>query len=123
MEKPKFRSYRRPNGHDEFQEYMLSLPQKEMAKLQAAIQFTQEQGIEVASRALVVKKLAKNLYELRSRVGKDYQRGLYFHIVGSEYMITHGFSKKTNKTPQREIDHAIDLRAEYYQAYKEDDEK
>lgn len=41
----------------------------------------------------------------------------------SDYVITHGFSKKTNKTPQREIDHAIDLRAEFYQTYKDEDDK
>lgn len=123
MEKPQFRSYRRPNGHNEFKEFMLSLPPKEAAKLQAAIKTTEAKGLEVATRMLLVKKLDKNLYELRSRVGKNYQRSLYFHISGPDYMITHGFSKKTNKTPQREIDHAIDLRAEYYKHYKEEDNK
>ncbi|WP_404819813.1 type II toxin-antitoxin system RelE/ParE family toxin [Lacticaseibacillus yichunensis] len=101
----------------------MSLPPKQAAKLQAAINMTEEKGLEVATRMLLVKKLDKNLYELRSRVGKDYQRGLYFHITGANYMITHGFSKKTNKTPEREINHAVDLRAEYYQHYKEEDNK
>ncbi|MBU9789427.1 type II toxin-antitoxin system RelE/ParE family toxin [Lentilactobacillus sp. G22-6] len=120
MEKPKFRSYRRPNGHNEFLEYLKSLPTKDMQKMQAVIETTEEVGIQAASRMLLVKKIEKNLYELRSRQGKDYSRGLYFHVVGNDYVITHGFSKKTNKTPQREINHAIDLRAEFYRNYMEE---
>ncbi|MBU6045534.1 type II toxin-antitoxin system RelE/ParE family toxin [Lacticaseibacillus paracasei] len=123
MEKPKFRPYKRPNGHMEFIEFLDSLPLKERAKLQLAIHTTEELGLQEAAQRLLVKKLTTNLYELRSRQGKTYQRGLYFHVSGSDYVITHGFSKKTNKTPQREIDHAIDLRAEFYQTYKEEDDK
>lgn len=123
MEKPKFRPYRRPSGHIEFIEYLESLPKKERAKLQLAIKTTEEVGLQTASRLLLVKKLDTNLYELRSRQGKTFQRGLYFHVVGSDYVITHGFSKKTNKTPQKEINHAIDLRAEFYKNYKEEDDK
>jgi phage-related protein len=119
MKRPKFRAYKRPNGHQEFVEYFQSLPPKEQAKLQAVIEMVEEKGITIANRLLLVKKLDKNLYELRSRQGKDYQRALYFHVVDNDYVITHGFSKKTNRTPQREIDHAIDLRAEFYRNYKE----
>ncbi|MCI1890503.1 type II toxin-antitoxin system RelE/ParE family toxin [Schleiferilactobacillus perolens] len=120
MKRPKFRAYKRPNGHQEFVEYFKSLPPKEQAKLQAVIETVEEKGITIASRLLLVKRLDKNLYELRSRQGKDYQRALYFHVVDNDYVITHGFSKKTNRTPQREIDHAIDLRAEFYRNYKGD---
>lgn len=114
MENPKFKSYKRPNGHIEFLEYLKSLPPKEMDKMLATIAIVEEKGLQVATRLLLVKKIDKNLYELRSRQGKAYQRGLYFHVVENNFIITHGFSKKTNKTPQHEIDHAIDLRAEYY---------
>lgn len=67
MEKPKFRPYRRPNGHSEFLEYLQSLPLKEMQKMQAAIAITEEKGLQIASRMLLVKKVENNLYELRSR--------------------------------------------------------
>lgn len=120
MEKPKFRAYTRPNGHTEFAEFMLSLPVKQRQKMQAVIEITEEKGLLVASHMLLVKKLDNNLYELRARQGKQYQRGLYFHVVGNEYLITHGFSKKTNQTPQREIEHAIELREEFYNGLKEE---
>lgn len=118
MENPKFRPYKRPNGQMEFMDYLSGLPKKEAAKLLLAIHTTEEIGLQKAARALIIKKVDTNLYELRSRLGSNQQRGLYFHVSGNEYLITHGFSKKTQKTPQKEINHAIDLRAEFYQAYK-----
>lgn len=50
---------------------------------------------------------AKNLYELKSKVSSNIQRALYFHVKGPEYVITHGFTKKTPKTPPAEIAHAM----------------
>ena len=46
-----------------------------------------------------VKKIEteKNLYELRSKDAKNIQRALYFHVEGPRYMITHDFTKKTQK--------------------------
>ena len=42
-------------------------------------------------------------------------------IRDRQYIITHGFTKKTQKTPAREIKHAKVIRAEYYQ--RKEDEK
>ncbi len=39
----------------------------------------------------------KNLYELRSKVAKNIQRALYFHVEDTRYVITHEFTKKTQK--------------------------
>ncbi len=33
MEKPEFETYKRPNGHDEFDEWLQQLPIKDRAKL------------------------------------------------------------------------------------------
>ena len=119
MKKPKFKSYLRPNGHNEFIEYFTALPVKERVKLQATIEITEEKGLQLASRLQLIKKIDDNLFELRSRQGNNYQRGLYFHVTDNYYIITQGFSKKTNKTPSKEIQHAISLRKEFYQQYKE----
>lgn len=53
-----------------------------------------------------VKALDNNPYEIRSRVSNNQQRGLYFHVKANHYIIAHGFTKKNQKTPQREINHA-----------------
>ena len=76
-------------------------------------------GISVGIQHDWVKQLDCNLYEIRSRVSNNQQRGLYFHVEENHYVITHGFTKKTQKTPQREINHAKKLRAEYLENRKE----
>ncbi|HAQ7055824.1 TPA: type II toxin-antitoxin system RelE/ParE family toxin, partial [Enterococcus faecium] len=68
----------------------------------------------VAQRLKWVKKLDTNLYELRSKVGSNIQRAIYFHVVNGRYVITHGFTKKTEKTPISELKHAKELREEWF---------
>jgi len=114
MDKISFESYERPNGHDEFKEWYSQLPKKDRAKLLRTIEETESQGLLVAQRLKWVKKIDTNLYELRSKIGSNIQRGLYFHVDTGRYVITHGFTKKTEKTPKGEIDHAKELRKEWF---------
>ena len=114
MIRPKFSSYRRINGHDEFQEFYEELPTKQREKLTALIKCIERQGLLTAIKMEWIKKLDKNIYEIRSQEAKNIQRCLYFHDDGNRYIITHGFTKKTQKTPPKEIQHAKELRTEYY---------
>jgi phage-related protein len=109
----KFEWLRRQDGTSEFEEFIESLPAKDAAKLLAVIQNTETNGIQVAVRMKWVKKLECDLYELRSKQGGDMQRVIYFHKIEAEYLITHGFTKKTQKTPRREIEHAREMRRLY----------
>lgn len=120
MKKPKFSSYRRLNGHDEFAEFYQGLPPKDRQKLVSLIQTIEQVGLSTAVKMKWVRKLDANLYEIRSKVASNIQRGLYFHDEGTQYVITHGFTKKTQKTPTREINHAKDIRKEYYQRKEAD---
>jgi phage-related protein len=45
---------------------------------------------------------------------------LYFFIKEEKIILTHGFIKKTNKTPQKEIERAIKLRKAYMTSIMED---
>ena len=45
MEKPKFVAYTRPNGHNEFEEFYNSLPNKDRNKIRATIDMIEEVGI------------------------------------------------------------------------------
>ncbi|MGN3394455.1 type II toxin-antitoxin system RelE/ParE family toxin [Enterococcus gallinarum] len=114
MEKIVFESYQRKNGHDEFLKWIKLLPKKDSAKLLRIIAETEKNGLLVAQRLKWVKKIDTNLYELRSKVGSNIQRAFYFHVVDNRYIITHGFTKKTEKTPKQEIEHAKELRKEWY---------
>lgn len=73
----------------------------------------ENEGLLVASRLKVTRKLDSNLYEIRSRISINIQRVLYFHVVGNDFVITHGFTKKTQKTPKAQIEHAKEIRLEF----------
>ena len=42
---------------------------------------------------------------------------LYFHVKNNQYIITHGFTKKTQKTPIKEIERAKQIKYEFEEEY------
>lgn len=117
MEKPKFISYTRPNGRNEFEEFYNSLPTKDRNKLRATIDMIEKAGIQPAIQLECVKKLNSEIYEIRSKISSTIQRALYFHIKNNQYIITHGFTKKTQKTPIKEIIRAKQIKQEFEEEY------
>lgn len=117
MEKPKFVAYTRPNGHNEFEEFYNSLSIKDRNKLRATIDMIEEAGIQAAIQLEWIKKLDTEIYEIRSKVSSNIQRALYFHVKNNQYIITHGFTKKTQKTPIKEIIRAKQIKSEFEEEY------
>ena len=117
MEKPKFVAYTRPNGHNEFEEFYNSLPNKDRNKIRATIDMIEEVGILPAIQLEWIKKLDTEIYEIRSKVSSNIQRALYFHVKNNQYIITHGFTKKTQKTPIKEIIRAKQIKSEFEEEY------
>lgn len=111
--KPIFEFYTRPNGHNEFVEFYHSLPVKDREKLLAIISMIEEHGLLVAQRMEWIKKLDNEIFEIRSKVSSNIQRALYFHVVDNRYVVTHGFTKKTQKTPSGEIMKAKNIKKEF----------
>lgn len=95
---------------EKFEEFIESLPDKDADKLLALMSNIENQGMLVAQKMGWVDKLDKNLYEIRSKQGSNIQRALYFHKKDNKYFIVHGFTKKTQKTPKREIERGKRLR-------------
>jgi len=62
-----------------------------------------------------VKLIEKDLYEIRSKLASNIQRAFYFQVVNNEYYITSGFTKKTQKTPKREIDKAKEIKRKFWE--------
>ena len=50
--------------------------------------------------------IRKDLVEIRSKVGSDISRVLYFFCYDGKIILTNGFVKKTQKTPRIEITRA-----------------
>ncbi|WP_125580675.1 type II toxin-antitoxin system RelE/ParE family toxin [Levilactobacillus cerevisiae] len=86
----------------EFNEFLDGLPKKDAQKLTKTILLIEKYGLITAKSMKWIKKLEKNLYEIRSSVGNNSQRAIYFQLQGDVFVITHGFTKKTNRTPESE---------------------
>lgn len=113
MDKIIFKAIIRPNGRNEFEEFYESLPKKDREKLVSVIHNISDLGIQTSIKMQWVKKLGTNIYEIRSKVGSNIQRTLYFHYIDGIYYITHGFTKKTQRTPIKEINHALVIKNEF----------
>jgi phage-related protein len=53
------------------------------------------------------------LFEIRVQQGSDIFRIFCFFDQGQLVVLTNGFQKKTQKTPKREIEKALKIKAEY----------
>ena len=53
------------------------------------------------------------IFELRAKVGTDISRVLYFFYYEGRIVLTHGFIKKTQRTPAVEIEKAKKYRRDY----------
>jgi phage-related protein len=59
------------------------------------------------------KHLRDGLLELRAIQGNNITRVLYFFVDGRNIILTHGFTKKTQTTPESEINRAKRYKSAY----------
>lgn len=103
------------NGEKPFEKFVLGLPIPERAKIFETINYF----VELKNHNLPVKKslskyLEDGLFELRTSLIDKIARSLFFYEKGAKIIITHGFLKKTQKTPRKEIEKAKKLRNRYH---------
>ena len=103
--------YDSPNGTEPAKDFVFGLDKKMRAKMLRTIEALQIGGTNL--REPHSKHLDDGIFELRARVGTDISRVLYFFVVGKRAILTHGFIKKTQKTPPAEIEKAKGYRTEY----------
>ena len=63
---------------------------------------------------------AKGLYEAKISLSSNIWRVFCFFDEGKLVILLNGFTKKTQKTPKKEIDKALRLMADYYNEKKEE---
>ncbi len=103
--------YKLENGKSPAQDFIMSLDIKMKAKTFRAISLLKEYGNQL--REPFSKPLRDGLFELRVRLGSDVVRILYFFCKGRLIVLTNGFVKKTQKTPEEEINLALEYKTEY----------
>lgn len=113
--------YDRVDGEEPAKDFLKSLDIKMRAKMLRTISILQNNGYEL--REPYSKHLTDGIFELRAKVGTDISRVLYFFVIGRKIILTNGFIKKTQKTPQEEIERAKIYRADYLSRKENDDDK
>lgn len=103
--------YNLPSGREPVREFLDSLDGKMRAKMLREIALLAANGPEL--REPDSKSIGDGIFELRARTGSDISRVLYFFFIGRRAILTNGFIKKTQKTPEAEKERALRYRAEY----------
>ena len=107
-----------PNGKHPFEEFAQSLPINERAKVFETINyFVELKNKNAPIKENLSKHLEDGIFELRTSVSTTIIRTLYFYQKGAKIILTHGFIKKTQKTPRKEIERAKELRDMHEQGY------
>lgn len=104
--------FRLPNGNSPIEEFLDSLTGKQAQKVLWVLRLVEE--LEIVPRQYF-KKLnnREDIWEIRVQFGGNIFRLLGFFANGALLILTNGFAKKTQKTPQQEIALAIRRKKEY----------
>lgn len=103
--------YKSPSGACPVQEFIDGLEVEAQAKVSNTVKLLQEFGINL--RLPHAKKLTgTTLWELRI-LGSNSNRILYVAVSGKTFVLLHGFKKKSNKTPSKELRTAQDRLVDY----------
>jgi phage-related protein len=102
MSQWKVEFYKVPSGNSPVLEWFKSQEPKVKAKFGRIFDLLQEQGIAVGKP--YVAPFADKLYEIRIEQDTNIYRTLYFTYTGKRFILLHGFQKKTQKTPKKELD-------------------
>lgn len=96
--------YETEEGKKPAKDFMLSQNSKMKAKLFGLVSILEQYGNQL--REPYSKPLGDGIFELRAKVGTDISRVLSFFYYEGRIVLTHGFVKKTKKTPSSEIEYA-----------------
>jgi len=102
------------NGNQPVREFIIKLSKEDQKAIGADIRIVQD--FYPVGYPLVT-KLKPNLWEIRSDI-KDGISRVFFTFINNEIILLHAIVKKTQKTPQKEIDVAMDRIKEYKRLQK-----
>ena len=99
-----------------YENYFIEFYQKQDEKVKEKIKYILElikQVEKVPEKFLKHLTGTNGLYEIRIQQGSDIFRIFCFFDEGQLIILTNGFQKKTQKTPKKEIEMALKIKAEY----------
>ncbi len=108
-------AYEKENGEVPVEKFLDSVNPKMRAKIFGLLGILQEKGNML--REPYSKHLEDGIFELRCKFGSDITRVLYFFYYEGRIVLTHGFIKKTQRTPAGEIEKAKKYRRDYIERH------
>ena len=112
-------AYEKENGEVPVEQFLDSVNPKMRAKIFGLLGILQEKGNML--REPYSKHLDDGIFELRCKFGSDITRVLYFFYYEGKIILTNGFVKKTQKTPEEEIQIAKDRRKDFIERVMKDE--
>ncbi len=91
-------------GRRPVNEFLGNLDSKTQARFIDSIERLRVRNVH--AREPLVRHLQGKLWELREESGTNSYRIIYFFFAAREIVLLHGFGKKTQRTPKREIETA-----------------
>ena len=101
MQNWKIKVYESPNGEKPVENFIKSLDERAQLKVTRTLDHLEEFGLEGAYPH-VKKLIGTPLWEIRI-IGADSIRIFYVTVTGKVFLLLHGFKKKTQKTPSKDI--------------------
>ena len=108
-------AYEKENGEVPVEKFLEDVNPKMRAKIYGLLEILQEKGNRL--REPYSKQLEDGIFELRCKFGNDITRILYFFYYEGRIVLTHGFIKKTQRTPAGEIEKAKKYRRDYIERH------
>ena len=104
--------YRTAAGNSPVEQFLDRLPAGVVRKITWVLRIVEEENL-VPVQYFKKLKDTEEIWECRVNHGSNTYRILCFFASGNRLILTHGFMKKTQKTPQREISRAEGYRKDY----------
>jgi phage-related protein len=99
-----FEFYVDADGSSPVEEFLDSIDMKTRTRFRWSMEQLRVRNIQ--ARAPLARHLDGDLWELREESDTNIYRIVYFFFAGRRIIFLHGFQKKTQKTPRREVETA-----------------
>ena len=103
------------SGKKPAKDFIFTLDEKMQAKVLRNLDLLEVNG--PALRMPYSESLEDGIFELRSKVSSNITRIFYFFYVDKKIILTNGFTKKSQKTPPKELQLAKKYKADYERRY------
>lgn len=110
--------YTKQNGEEPVTLFLNSLYPKEKAKVLRSLQLLEEFGLTLQGPHKAY--LVDGIHELRTKLASNIYRITLYFVEDNKVVLLHGFQKKTQKTPPREIARAKQYRDDYLTRQRRD---